>query len=150
MALLDTEGLVGFLVVMLWAWGLIDVIATDADLCRHVDKAAWVILVLIVPAVGALIWIFLGRPLGAGIMPGGRATSKPDGATAPAPRPTGTRGARTWRSRYRTSGPFGPFGPDSAARYLGEFPISDRRSERLDAVLDDELARRRLERRDND
>jgi hypothetical protein len=139
MALLDTEGLVGFLVVMLWAWGLIDVIATDADLCRHVDKAAWVILVLIVPAIGALVWIFFGRPLGAGIMPGG--------ATSSGLRTVSTRAPRSWRPRYRATG---PYGPDSAPRYLGEFPISDRRSEQLDAALDDELARRRTERRDND
>lgn len=146
MALLDTEGLLGFLVVMLWAWGLIDVIATDADLCRHVDKAFWVILVLIVPAAGALVWIFFGRPLGAGIMPGGATTSKSGGTSRSGPRGA-TRGLRGWQRRYRAAG---PYGRDSAPRYLGEFPISDRRSGYLDAVLDNELARRKSERRDND
>jgi hypothetical protein len=147
MALLDTEGLVGFLLVMLWAWGLIDVIATDADLCRHVDKAAWVILVLIVPAAGALIWIFFGRPLGAGIMPGGAAT--PKNRTSSPAGSTGTSGAGSSGLRaFRRPRRYGPYGPDSAPRYLGDFPISDRRSERLDAELDAELARRKTERRD--
>ena len=121
-------------------------IATDADLCRHVDKAAWVILVLIVPAAGALIWIFFGRPLGAGIMPGGSTAFRSGGTSTSGPSGA-TRRSRTWQPRFRATG---PYGRDSAPRYLGEFPISDRRSEHLDAVLDNELARRKTERRDND
>jgi hypothetical protein len=117
MALLDAEGLVGFLLLMFWAWAVIDVIATDSSLCRNLDKGVWLILVIILPDLGALAWILLGRPEGAGFMPGGATSSAP----------------RARQPRYRGNG---PYGPDSAPRYLGEMPISDRRSEQLDAELD--------------
>jgi hypothetical protein len=117
MALLDVEGLLGFLLLMFWAWAVIDVIATDSSLCRNLDKGVWLILVLILPDLGALAWILLGRPEGAGFMPGG--ASSPSG--------------RASHPRYRGTS---PYGPDSAPRYLSDSPISDRRSEELDAALD--------------
>src|SRR5689334_21572576 len=96
MALFETEGLVGFLLVMFWAWAVIDVIATDSSLCRNLDKGVWLILVIILPDLGALAWILLGRPEGAGFMPGGASSSN----RAPQP-------------RYRGNS---PYGPDSAHR----------------------------------
>jgi len=41
---------------------LIDVIRTDESLVRGLPKIAWVILVVIIPLVGAIAWIAVGRP----------------------------------------------------------------------------------------
>jgi hypothetical protein len=60
--LLDVEGLVGLLLLGFWIWALLDVIATDAPLCRNLPKGMWLILVLILPDIGAILWLLMGRP----------------------------------------------------------------------------------------
>src|SRR3954471_5073443 len=116
MALLEAEGLVGLFVLLFWAWAVIDVIATDSAMIRNLDKVLWLLLVVMLPVLGALAWLLLGRPEGAGFMPGGSGTS-----------------SRARQPQFRGNS---PYGPDSAPRYLGDAPISDRRSEQLDAALD--------------
>jgi hypothetical protein len=41
---------------------LIDVITSDEDRVRHLPKMAWFLLILLVPAIGSVIWLFVGRP----------------------------------------------------------------------------------------
>src|SRR3954463_14416232 len=77
MALLETEGLVGLFVLLFWAWAVIDVIATDSALIRNLDKVLWLLLVIMLPVLGALAWLLLGRPEGAGFMPGRNGSSPP-------------------------------------------------------------------------
>lgn len=54
----------GLLIMALWLFSLIDAITADEGGIRHLPKAVWVIAVLLVPLVGSLAWLFLGRPVG--------------------------------------------------------------------------------------
>ena len=59
---IELEGLVGILLFGFWIWAILDVIATEAELCRNLPKGVWLILVLILPDIGSLVWVLLGRP----------------------------------------------------------------------------------------
>ena len=120
MALFEAEGLVAVLLFFFWAWAVIDVIATDESLCRNLGKGTWLIVVLVLPDLGALAWTLLGRPEGAGIAPGGTSSS-----------------GRTSRPGFKGSG---PYRNDAAPRYLDEHAVSDRRSKELDELLDAQLS----------
>lgn len=61
--LLGAGGLIGFIALALWIWGLIDCITTDADLCRKLPKFAWIVVVVLLFDVGVVLWILLGRPV---------------------------------------------------------------------------------------
>ncbi|GAB09567.1 hypothetical protein GOARA_043_00420 [Gordonia araii NBRC 100433] len=52
----------GLILLAVMVLTLIDVIRTDDARVRGLPKIAWVILVVIVPLVGALAWIAVGRP----------------------------------------------------------------------------------------
>ena len=43
-------------------WAIFDCISTDAALCRNLPKGVWLILVLILPDIGSIAWLLLGRP----------------------------------------------------------------------------------------
>lgn len=64
------EGLTGLLLLGLWIWAIFDVIATDEAMIRSLPKGVWLLLVLIMPAIGAVAWIALGRPANVGWRPG--------------------------------------------------------------------------------
>lgn len=64
------EGLTGLLLLGLWIWAIFDVIATDEAMIRSLPKGMWLLLVLIMPAIGAVAWIALGRPANVGWRPG--------------------------------------------------------------------------------
>ena len=55
---------------MFWIWALLDCIATDSAMCRNLPKPMWIILILILPDIGALVWLLLGRPERASWRPG--------------------------------------------------------------------------------
>lgn len=65
----------GILVLLVWIVALIDLITADEHRIRHLPKLVWLLIVLLLPLVGSIIWFAAGRPE--------RAT-----AAAP-PRPTG-------------------------------------------------------------
>ncbi|WP_285728265.1 PLD nuclease N-terminal domain-containing protein [Psychromicrobium xiongbiense] len=50
------------LVLGLLIYGLIDCLRSDADQVRSVPKAAWVLLILLLPVIGVVLWLILGRP----------------------------------------------------------------------------------------
>jgi hypothetical protein len=125
MALLDTEGLVGLVVFVFWIWAIIDVIASDDSLIRNLPRLLWLLLVIVLPLIGAVCWLLLGRPQGAGFWPGGGGGARQE---------PGARGAAPYRPRR-----------DVSPTYLGEYELTDRRSAELDARLDRELARREQE-----
>ncbi len=60
--LFEASGLVFILVFAFWVWAVLDVIATDAELCRNLPKGVWLILVVVLADIGALAWLLLGRP----------------------------------------------------------------------------------------
>jgi hypothetical protein len=72
-------GLIGFLLIALWLYCIFDVIATDEILVRSLPKMAWLFIVIIIPDIGSIAWLALGRPQYAGWRPGdteGRATRR--------------------------------------------------------------------------
>ena len=101
-------GIVGLLLLVFWIWALLDVIATDASTCRNLPKAMWVILVILLPVIGAIIWLVLGRPEKAHWRPGS--------------------------SDY--AAPRRPIGVEDAPRYSPTPIITDRRSRELDEELE--------------
>jgi hypothetical protein len=63
-------GLIGFLLIALWLYCIFDVIATDEILVRSLPKMAWLFIVILLPDIGSIAWLALGRPQFAGWRPG--------------------------------------------------------------------------------
>ena len=68
--MLFEEGLIPVLLLALWVYCIFDVIASDDVLVRNLPKGVWLILVLILPLIGSLAWLLLGRPEKAHWSPG--------------------------------------------------------------------------------
>jgi hypothetical protein len=64
------EGLTGLVLLGIWIWAIFDVIATDEAMMRNLPKGMWLLLVFLVPTIGAVAWIALGRPANVGWRPG--------------------------------------------------------------------------------
>lgn len=45
-------------------YGLVDVIRTDSRLTRGISKPAWIVVMIVLPVIGAAIWFIFGRPRG--------------------------------------------------------------------------------------
>lgn len=43
-------------------YALIDCVRSDREAVRTLPKPVWVILIILLPAIGAVLWLFLGRP----------------------------------------------------------------------------------------
>ncbi|MBB6404817.1 PLD nuclease N-terminal domain-containing protein [Arthrobacter sp. AZCC_0090] len=50
------------LVLLVYVYGLVDVIRTDRRSTRGISKPAWIIVVILLPILGAILWFILGRP----------------------------------------------------------------------------------------
>jgi hypothetical protein len=50
-----------FVVLALDVFAIVDVILTDQRRVRALPKLVWVILIVLVPIVGALLWFFIGK-----------------------------------------------------------------------------------------
>jgi hypothetical protein len=55
-------GLVGAGFLILWVYCIYDVITTDDVIIRHLPKVLWLIIVLLIPDIGSLLWLGIGRP----------------------------------------------------------------------------------------
>ena len=55
---------------------LIDCVQSDEHRIRNLPKWAWVVVIILLPIVGAVIWLFAGRPTRASA---GRAAPSPSG-----------------------------------------------------------------------
>ena len=51
-------------VLAIFVYGLVDVIRTDGRLTRGISKPAWIIVMIVLPVVGAILWLLIGRPRG--------------------------------------------------------------------------------------
>jgi hypothetical protein len=51
---------IGFLI--LWLYCIYDVITTDEAIIRHLPKVVWLLIVIVVPDIGSILWLGLGRP----------------------------------------------------------------------------------------
>lgn len=67
-------GLLALAVLALWIYCILDVIATDDAVMRNMPKILWLIVVIILPTVGSVAWLVLGRPANAGYKPGDTST----------------------------------------------------------------------------
>jgi hypothetical protein len=119
------EGAFGIALLFLWIFCIFDVITSEPTLVRNLPKLVWLLIVIIVPDVGSIAWLIVGRPRGAALSPG---------ATRPRP-------------QRRAPATRGPVGPDDSPHFLKS--IDEQR--RLKAWEDD-LKRREeeLRRKDDD
>jgi hypothetical protein len=53
------------LLVLLWLYCLFDAINADPARVRNMPKGFWVVIVLVLPDIGSLLWLVAGRPQGA-------------------------------------------------------------------------------------
>ncbi len=56
-------------VLVVFVYGLIDVIRTDARQTKGISKPAWIIVQVVLPVIGAILWFLIGRPKGTGRAP---------------------------------------------------------------------------------
>ncbi len=113
-------GLAALVAVALWIYCIFDIIATEEALMRNMPKILWLIVVVILPIIGSLAWLLLGRPPNAGLAPG-------DPNPRPAPRPRG------------------PLGPEDSPEFLAGLDERSRRLREWEADLrrrEQELRRR--------
>jgi hypothetical protein len=61
--LFEVGGVVGFLLLALWIWALIDCISSDPAMVRNLPKLGWLVIVILLFDIGAVLWLLLGRPL---------------------------------------------------------------------------------------
>ncbi len=118
----EVDGLVALVLFAFWVWALLDVIATDATLCRNLNKGVWLLIVLFLPDIGALAWLLLGRP--------------EKGAWRP--------GSTDYSASRR------PVGVEDHPRYSATPAVTDRRSAELDQQLDAWEAEQRAKQADLD
>lgn len=50
------------LLLALWIYCIFDVVTTDARDCRNLPKPLWLVIVLVLPDLGSIIWLVAGRP----------------------------------------------------------------------------------------
>ncbi|MDT0158345.1 PLD nuclease N-terminal domain-containing protein [Microbacterium sp. ARD32] len=51
----------GFLAVVFWVFSIVDCAAQPATRHRGVSKFTWVLIVLLLPVIGGILWFTLGR-----------------------------------------------------------------------------------------
>jgi hypothetical protein len=56
-------------VLVIFVYGLVDVIRTDGRLTRGISKPAWIVVMIVLPVVGAILWLLIGRPRGSSGQP---------------------------------------------------------------------------------
>jgi hypothetical protein len=56
------DGALGMLMLGLWIFCIIDVITTPEARCRNLPKIAWLLIVILLAAVGSIVWLIAGRP----------------------------------------------------------------------------------------
>jgi len=89
--MLDLGSLFGIFLIGLWVFCIVDVLTSDAAEVKFLPKWVWVLGVVLLFTLGALLWLFIGRPVRpfSGSRPvrgyGG------DGYPAPVPRPAARR-----------------------------------------------------------
>ncbi|MFF5210276.1 PLDc N-terminal domain-containing protein [Streptosporangium sp. NPDC000396] len=56
--------LVALALLAFWLYCLFDAITTPDEEARNLPKLLWVIIVVLLPLGGGLLWLLLGRPVG--------------------------------------------------------------------------------------
>ncbi|PRB16500.1 PLD nuclease N-terminal domain-containing protein [Microbacterium sp. MYb62] len=81
--------LFSLLVIALMIGALVDIFTRDSSLVKYLPKLAWIVIVILLPLVGALLWFALGREYGeSGIqIPRMRRAERPTAPTDVRPAP---------------------------------------------------------------
>jgi hypothetical protein len=53
-------------VLVVFVYGLVDVIRTDSRETRGISKPAWIVVQIVLPVIGAILWFLIGRPRSSG------------------------------------------------------------------------------------
>ena len=56
-------------VLVVFVYGLIDVIRTERHQTKGISKPAWIVVQIVLPVIGAVLWFLIGRPRGTGPTP---------------------------------------------------------------------------------
>lgn len=56
--------LISLAVLAFWLYSLFDVITTPEEETRNLPKVLWVLVIVLVPIIGSVFWLMLGRPQG--------------------------------------------------------------------------------------
>ena len=110
-------GIGGLVFFALWFWAILDVIAMDSILVRSLPKQTWIFIVIFLPTAGALAWLLLGRPEGAGLSVGGN-YRPPDYRTQR--RRRGIEDSPEWKATTRRSTPDAPASAQPTDADVGE------------------------------
>ncbi|KQN84479.1 PLD nuclease N-terminal domain-containing protein [Arthrobacter sp. Leaf69] len=51
-------------VIVVFVYGLVDVIRTDPRETKGISKPAWIVVQIVLPVIGAILWFLIGRPRG--------------------------------------------------------------------------------------
>lgn len=51
----------GVVAVFFWIYTIVDVSLTDASRARGVSKGAWIVLVVLLPVIGGILWLTIGK-----------------------------------------------------------------------------------------
>lgn len=70
-------GIVALALLLFWIYCIFDVISTDESLTRNMPKFVWLVVVILLPTVGSVAWLALGRPQKAGPAPGATRYQQP-------------------------------------------------------------------------
>lgn len=104
---------------------LVDCAQSDAKRIRNLPKWGWIILMLLVPIVGCIAWLFVGRPT--------RASAEP----AP-PQQSKTQGFPQYRPPSRPM----PLGPDDDPEFLRSLKRRNTENEDLLKRWEEDFQRR--------
>ena len=52
---------VGALAIGFWVYAMVDCAMTDSSRARGIPKSAWVVVILLLPIVGAALWFLVGK-----------------------------------------------------------------------------------------
>lgn len=52
----------GLITLILWIYCLVDVITCPESEMRNLPKMMWLLIVLVIPTIGSIIWLVAGRP----------------------------------------------------------------------------------------
>ena len=63
--MLLADGALGIVLMLFWAYTVLEVITTDESRIRNLTKLTWVFIVIVLFDLGALAWWVAGRPQGA-------------------------------------------------------------------------------------
>ena len=81
MLVLLGEGVLPLALIVLWIFCIVDVIRFEDGETRHLPKIGWLIVVLLLPDLGSILWLLFGRSYSSkvrGNAPRGHMTSYPE------------------------------------------------------------------------